>query len=255
MNSLPRLFALMTGLLPGVTLADEPSTSIAAGEVASLACQACHGTNGMNASPDIPNLAGQKKLYLAVQLRAFKSGARKSDYMNPIAAQLADADIVNLAEYWSNVPVGTGGASSTRLDTSRSPLSFPASFPNGFVLYRVGPEEEDGSVNRFYANDVAKAAARAGKPLPNGSVIVVAAYPRGSSVPTFSMMEARAGWGEATPALLRNGDWRYALFDAKRQRRDEVNYARCLACHKPVADKSFVFTLDELAKSSAHPEP
>ena len=62
-------------------------------------------------------------------------------------------------------------------------------------------------------------------------------------------MESRSGWGDAVPELLRNGDWRYALFDGNTQRRDGFNYAKCLACHKPVADKSFVFTLDALAKS------
>ena len=124
----------------------------------------------------------------------------------------------------------------------------PANFPRGFELYLTSPTESDGTFSRSYANDIALKAARAGKPLPVGSAIVVAAYTKGAKEPTYSMMESRAGWGEATPALLRNEDWRYALFDAKQQRRDDFNYARCLACHKPVADKSFVFTIEALAK-------
>ena len=49
----------------------------------------------------------------------------------------------------------------------------------------------------------------------------------------------RAGWGDTVPALLRNGDWDYALFAADGSRRDGLNQAPCLACHKPLAADSF----------------
>jgi len=244
--ALARFGAVVISLLSGIALAE--------GDPAAIACQACHGSNGLNASPDIPNLAGQKKLYVAAQLHAFKSGTRKHELMGPIAAQLDDATIAALATYWSSMPFSAAGASKVRLDASLSPLDFPANFPRGFVLYQTSTDEQDGSVSRFYANETAVSAARAGHPLPDGAAIVVAASSRGSTTPTYSMMEARAGWGDAAPALLRNGNWRYALFDTKQQRREDFNYARCLACHKPAADKSFVFTLDALAKSPASAE-
>jgi hypothetical protein len=47
--------------------------------------------------------------------------------------------------------------------------------------------------------------------------------------------------------MLRNGDWNYAIFTTDRQQRPGVNQAECLACHKPLDDKSYVFTLKELA--------
>jgi hypothetical protein len=59
-------------------------------------------------------------------------------------------------------------------------------------------------------------------------------------------METRAGWGAAIPALLRNGDWDFAVFDAQRVRNDGLNQAQCLACHRPQAANSHVFTLAEL---------
>lgn len=246
---IPLACVIAISQLPHTALAEEHGASITAGETTSVACQGCHGTNGVSASPDIPNLAGQKSYYLAAQLRAFRAADRKHELMNPIAAQLSDADIANLAAYWNSVPV-SASPSPVRLEASRSPLTFPANFPRGFVEYQTSPGD-DGSVSRSYANDVAVAAARAGKPLPSGSVIVVAGYAKGSTTPTYSMMESRSGWGDAMPAFLRNGDWRYALFDAKQQRRDEANYARCLACHKPAANKSYVFTLDAIAKPTA----
>ncbi|MBC7938480.1 MAG: cytochrome P460 family protein, partial [Chitinophagaceae bacterium] len=56
------------------------------------------------------------------------------------------------------------------------------------------------------------------------------------------------GWADAIPALLRNGDWDYAQFDTRQQRRETLNQAPCLACHQPLAAKSHVFTLDELTR-------
>jgi hypothetical protein len=59
-------------------------------------------------------------------------------------------------------------------------------------------------------------------------------------------MESREGWGKDIPALLRNENWDYALFTAEGQRRDQLNQAQCLACHKPIAGESYVFTLKQL---------
>jgi hypothetical protein len=77
------------------------------------------------------------------------------------------------------------------------------------------------------------------------------AQPGGGPAPgpaqSYDAMERRAGWGAAVPALLRNGDWDYAQFDARQQRRDGLNQAACLACHQPLAARSHVFTLQELA--------
>jgi hypothetical protein len=223
------------------------------GVIASIvvACQVCHGTNGSNTSADIPNLASQKKLYLSAQLRAFKSGERKHELMNAIAGQLSDADIDALAEYWSSVPVSAAGATATSAEASKSPMTFPASFPSAFVMYRSDTDGQSKSVTRFYANALAVGAARAGKPLPAGAAIVVANYSPDMKVVSYSAMESRVGWGDGVPTLLRNGEWRYALFDAKEQRKDGFNYAKCLACHKPAEKQSFVFTLDALAKVPA----
>jgi hypothetical protein len=59
-------------------------------------------------------------------------------------------------------------------------------------------------------------------------------------------MELHEGWGDGIPELLRNGDWGYALFNAKKVRGEKNNYAMCLGCHKSVVADSFVFTLGKL---------
>lgn len=205
------------------------------------ACQACHGRDGVSSADHIPNLAGQKKGYLVKQLEAFKRGERKDDLMAAIAVQLGDGDIAALAQAWSDTPVGPTPQAGPPAIPSR--MAFPAGFPQGFTLY----ETVDGPplVKRF-ANDTALRAVRAGQPLPHGAVIVVATYGAGGAVASYAAMASAAGWGASVPALLRNGDWDYALFGADGTRRDGVNQAPCLACHKPLAADSFVFTMKAL---------
>lgn len=75
----------------------------AAGKAKAAACAGCHGANGVSAVPNYPNLAGQKEAYLIKALKDFKSGARKDPTMSAMAAPLSDADIENLAAYFSSL--------------------------------------------------------------------------------------------------------------------------------------------------------
>ena len=75
----------------------------AAGKEKSAMCAGCHGPMGVSANPEWPNLAGQKDKYIMNQLKAFRGGVRKNDLMAPIAAALTDADIENLAAYFSSL--------------------------------------------------------------------------------------------------------------------------------------------------------
>lgn len=74
----------------------------AAGQAKSAVCAACHGANGISGNPLWPNLAGQKDAYIVKQLKAFKDGTRKDPLMSPMAAPLTDADMENLAAYFSS---------------------------------------------------------------------------------------------------------------------------------------------------------
>jgi len=76
---------------------------IEAGKAKSAMCAACHGPAGISAAPIWPNLAGQKEQYLAKQLHAFKDGTRNDPAMSPMAVPLTDADIANLAAYYSSL--------------------------------------------------------------------------------------------------------------------------------------------------------
>ena len=75
----------------------------AAGKTKAAACASCHGANGISPNPLWPNLAGQKDAYLVKQMKAFRDGARSDPMMSPMAKPLSDADIDNLAAYFSSL--------------------------------------------------------------------------------------------------------------------------------------------------------
>jgi cytochrome c553 len=69
-------------------------------------CAACHGESGVPPQQfiPVPVIWGQNLGYLFFQLRDFKSGARKSDVMTPIANGLDRADLMPLSQYFSKKP-------------------------------------------------------------------------------------------------------------------------------------------------------
>lgn len=68
-------------------------------------CAVCHGPLGIGNMPDAPHLAGQPRIYLIEQLRNFRSGKRVHQVMNVIAKPLSDADIEEIAQWYSTIVV------------------------------------------------------------------------------------------------------------------------------------------------------
>ncbi|MEY4730119.1 MAG: hypothetical protein RL020_1277 [Pseudomonadota bacterium] len=71
------------------------------GKQKSQLCIACHGADGNSATGDFPKLAGQNADYLQAALHQYKSGKRKNQIMAGFATGLSDADMANLAAYFS----------------------------------------------------------------------------------------------------------------------------------------------------------
>jgi cytochrome c553 len=67
-------------------------------------CAACHGENGIPQQKTMPVIWGQHQGYLYLQLRDYKSGARKNDIMSPLAQTLERDDMMALALYFSQKP-------------------------------------------------------------------------------------------------------------------------------------------------------
>jgi cytochrome c553 len=73
------------------------------GKTKSVNCAGCHGSNGHSTMPGNPNLAGQNEAYLAKSIKAYRDGQRKDPMMGPMVSGLSDADIANLAAYYSSL--------------------------------------------------------------------------------------------------------------------------------------------------------
>ncbi len=65
----------------------------------------CHGAGGNSTIASIPNLAAQPKQFLVSALYMFREGDRKNDQMSPFASNLSNADMNELAAYFSTQPL------------------------------------------------------------------------------------------------------------------------------------------------------
>ena len=81
-----------------------------AGRTKSVACAACHGTDGNSVSPMWPALAGQHARYIVNQLNAFKAGERLDAGMRGFASTLSEQDMEDIAAYFSDQAMVAKGA-------------------------------------------------------------------------------------------------------------------------------------------------
>ena len=72
-------------------------------------CAACHGADGIAVVEDAPNLAGEDTIYLETQLKAFRSGERRHEVMSAIAADLDDAEIRAVSEWYAAIGIEING--------------------------------------------------------------------------------------------------------------------------------------------------
>ena len=71
------------------------------GRVKSQVCAACHGIDGNSVIPTIPSLAGQPRQFITQALFMFREGQRKNEQMAPFVDKLSNADLNDLAQYFS----------------------------------------------------------------------------------------------------------------------------------------------------------
>ena len=90
--ALPTLLAILAAAPPAAAQTIEDKVQ---------ACVACHGDNGIPPDKSWPVIWGQHQGYLYLQLRDFKSGARKNEVMGPLAEKLERDDMLAIALYFS----------------------------------------------------------------------------------------------------------------------------------------------------------
>ena len=82
--------------------AQDPQTLQVAGLAAT--CANCHGTQGRTVGDALPTLAGMNRDAMLEQLRAFRSGARPATIMHQLTRGYSDAQLEQIATYFSRQP-------------------------------------------------------------------------------------------------------------------------------------------------------
>ncbi len=76
-----------------------------AGKALAQACAVCHGPMGLSQLPNAPHLAGQPAIYLAEQLKNYRSGKRENEVMNVIAKPLTNQEIDDIAAWFASIEI------------------------------------------------------------------------------------------------------------------------------------------------------
>lgn len=132
---------------------NKPSSAadIEAGATKSATCAACHGTNGISAVDNYPNLAGQHADYIIKQIKAFQAGERKDAMMSPMAASLSETDMADIAAYYASFAIDGSkptaatseegqAATSTAPKRAAAKPAYIADATAGKVLYQFGDQ-------------------------------------------------------------------------------------------------------------------
>lgn len=108
-DALVKVSAYYAGLEPAQPVATSPAKAapakpdpLAAAKAATAGCAGCHGETGITKTPGMPSLVGLDPKYIVAALNAYKSGQRRNDMMKTLVSALSDADIGNIALYYSN---------------------------------------------------------------------------------------------------------------------------------------------------------
>jgi len=104
--------------------ADRTSGRGSAGEGLTV-CARCHGSDGA-ANGHVPRLAGQKQAYLEHALRSYASGERSSGIIQPVAVELSEQEIRDLAAFFAeqrDVPLSDEPLSGKLLEGNRELLA------------------------------------------------------------------------------------------------------------------------------------
>ena len=82
---------------------DSATAEMVAGSAAAAVCVTCHGPDGEGVAPKPPTLAGQHSDYLQHALHQYKDGTRGGNVMTVFAANVSDADIEAIADFYASM--------------------------------------------------------------------------------------------------------------------------------------------------------
>ena len=139
-------------------------------------------------------------------------------------------------------------------------IQLPPDWETRFIRYQTLDNEQRRIVRNIFINPEAFMAARAGQPLPYGTLVLLADQraragadgallrdANGRLIPAPAWLSVGAqqkerGWGEGYAANIRNGEWEYARVNGDGTRNNGPVEA-CFTCHlQNVANQDFTFT-------------
>jgi plastocyanin len=142
-------------------------------------------------------------------------------------------------------------------------IAFPEQWDKG-VLYGTVDRHDIKQYRELWATQPALDAVKAGKPIPQGTVLTLVQYKakvddkgaplrdaqgrfqKGDLV-AYTVMQKGAGWGADLPADIRNGEWEYQVFNHEKKVNYKANLKGCYQCHKPHEGQDFVISLAKLS--------
>jgi cytochrome c553 len=77
------------------------AADLEAGKTLSQTCVACHGPGGNSIIPGIPSISGSAAQAISMQLFNYREGNRKNAQMSPMAENLTNPEMNNLAAYFA----------------------------------------------------------------------------------------------------------------------------------------------------------
>jgi cytochrome c553 len=102
-KNLSYLVAVLMGCTAPAVVAGGDAT---AGKEKAQLCFACHGEDGNSTNAIYPKLRGQYADYMVFAMQAYKDGRRQNEVMKPMMAPLSEADMKDIAAYYSRLPDG-----------------------------------------------------------------------------------------------------------------------------------------------------
>ncbi len=94
-------------------LAATPQDIAEGQRIAQASCAGCHGADGISGTPQTPHLAGQRPVYLYMELNAYRTGTRSATAMEGVLKKYLSEDaLINLAAFYASLdpppPSATG---------------------------------------------------------------------------------------------------------------------------------------------------
>ena len=125
-----------TPVAPAVDTGPAKAGDPVVGQTKAGACAACHGVDGNSIDPQYPSIAGQHELYIARQLKLFKSGERMNPIMVGMATPLTEQDMRDIGAYYSTQKIIAGLADDSIIATG--PNAGKKFYQVGEKVYRAG---------------------------------------------------------------------------------------------------------------------